>query len=104
MIPSISNDFLRRNDFVIHKGRKIDRILIEFVVTVLHIQLHIAYLEHEAPFTVGELFQPALWDHLRRWERCQVGLCMSWLVDHGHTPLVKFPTRRNNRLTYRFTR
>lgn len=103
MIPSNAAELLGHNEHARHKGQKIDRSLINFVLTVLHSQQLLQNLEHEAPFTAEEIFSPALWEQLRRFERCQAGFCLSWLVDQGHAPFVKLKGRRNNRLTYRFS-
>lgn len=103
MIPSNSAELLGQNDYANHKGRKICKSLIDFVLTVLQSQQPLNHLAPEAPFTAREICSPALWDHLDLREQRQVGLCLSWLVDHSHVPFVKLRSRRGNTLTYRLS-
>lgn len=103
MIPSNAATLLGQNDYALHKGRKICKPLIDFVLIVLRSQQSLHHLEHETPFTAREIFSPALWEELDLHEQRQAGLCLSWLVEHRYVPFVKLRKRRGNTLTYRLS-
>lgn len=102
MINLDINQLVNSNGYVIHKGRKVCRSDIEFVLTILECSLGQPHCKSATAFTLGDIAGDRLWmAAMKRQEREQTGRCLSWLVDHGHVPLEKLTHRRGNTLLYR---
>lgn len=96
------NKHVNADGYVIQKGRKVHKSTVAFVLIILECGLGQLHCTSATEFSLGDISGPGLWlDAMKLPERCQAGLCLSWLVDHGHVPLEKLTHRRGNTLLYR---
>ena len=102
MIHFDINQHVNADGYVIHKNYKVSKWDIEFVLIILECGLGQPHCQSSTALTLGDIAGPGLWmDAMKQKEREQTGRCLSWLVDHGHVPLVKLTRRRGNTLLYR---